>query len=570
MFYCSLENTLEINKEDSSIIGVLHSDRKQIIQEFRDEKKPDIFLARHKDTVRVLKLCPTRKLIVSGGNDSQIKIWDLGLGKQTGEWIQESSENIVALDLHHSERWIFCGGYEHSIKILDISDPSKITVLNTLAFNNRVYTLNFLRKKNALLCGGYNKRFLRLWTNLMKNPTGRRLSSISEVSEDNTNKTPKKQYLVKSLINKMYNSHTPRANQNTAITSFKKNNKYSTQVKMPKHIFKKPLIFKSELIVDSHDNLVQSTESSISSMSANDFEPNEINFMSELKESLVDISRIDHSSEFKIDTSINFVCNAPKKSLFSNANPDFLPVPHNLELSELFTEVSQKIKKMEKKNISRDLKLLLEPVKRSKNMMITSAKFKSDKDSIKASELGNSYLGGQKRTYERERLYRSQREIFKRGIGGITSRNRERNNTTFGRSQFRNQKPRDLNEQFRSINRNKFKSNRFISEDSSQLKSKNQTDWEIAIDQTKAIGGLLREGNIAEKDFLKCIKKETKEIREGFERKEDLNINQLKKKIRFVDNAIAERLIEVGFTQIDCSKQMREHQNTIKSRMLLN
>ena len=528
-----------------------------------------MLLSRHKDTVRVLKLCPQRKLIVSGGNDSQIKIWDLVLGKQTGEWNQESSENIVALDLHHSEKWIFCGGYEHSIKILDISDPSNITVLSVLAFNNRVYTLNFLRKKNALLCGGYNKRFVRLWTNLMKNPNERRLSSISEVSEDNSNPNPQKQYLVKSLIQKMYNSHTPRANPNKAVTTFQKNNQYSTHLKMPKHIFKKPLIFKSELIVDSHDNLVQSSESSISSMSANDYEPNEINFMSELKESLVDISRIDHSSELKLDTSLHFVCNAPKQSLFSNPNPDSLPVPRNFELSELLTEVSQKIKKMEKSNFKRDLKLLLEPVKRPKNMMITSAKVKSDKDSIKASELENSYMGGQKRTYERDRLYRSQREIYKRGIGGITSRNRERHNKILGRSQFRNQKPRDLNQQFRSINRNKFKSNRFIRENPDQLKSKNQTDWEIAIDQTKAIGGLLREGNISEKDFLKCIKKETKEIREGLGSKEDLNTNQLKKKIRFVDNAIAERLIEVGFTQIDCSKQMREHQNTIKSRIVL-
>jgi hypothetical protein len=157
----------------------------------------------HASTVRVLKVLESKDLLVSGGNDKKLIVWDYKGKRRLHTFDNLHKGHIIAIAVAKDSSYFITGSYDSQLKILNVDSKKSVKVVKKLSFTNRVYSICLSNDGTTLFCGGYNKKFFRSWKSFDKTDNSS-LQMIKEEQEED-----KKEYLMSSILSKVYDNRDP-------------------------------------------------------------------------------------------------------------------------------------------------------------------------------------------------------------------------------------------------------------------------------------------------------------------------------------------------------------------------
>lgn len=196
-----------MSQDEQRIFGVWNKDRSQVIIE---QVKTGEFVKfkGHSSTVRALQVIESKSLLVSGGNDRQVIVWDYQERLRLHTFQKVHKGHVIALELGHDQSYFVSGSYDGTLRIFQIGECKKVEMVKELVFTNRVYSICLSPDGNLLFCGGYNKKFLRSWR-AFRDKEDKSLQMIEEEKLGNENKDPARESLMESLLSRVYDLRDP-------------------------------------------------------------------------------------------------------------------------------------------------------------------------------------------------------------------------------------------------------------------------------------------------------------------------------------------------------------------------
>eukprot|EP00095_Tigriopus_kingsejongensis_P001897 maker-scaffold287_size221780-snap-gene-1.27 protein:Tk01897 transcript:maker-scaffold287_size221780-snap-gene-1.27-mRNA-1 annotation:"autophagy-related protein 16-1 isoform x2" len=115
----------------------------------------------HESGINVVKWSPHGSILVTGGEDRKIKIWDVSKGSYEHRgMLTGSSGAIMSVDFDSSASLLLAGSFDNTCRVWSLDN---MRLRHTLTgHNGKVYAAKFMGD-NAKICSGSHDRTIRVW-----------------------------------------------------------------------------------------------------------------------------------------------------------------------------------------------------------------------------------------------------------------------------------------------------------------------------------------------------------------------------------------------------------------------
>jgi len=95
----------------------------------QEESQPFEILTGHTDNIKAIVFSADSKLLISGGRDSTLKVWDINTQKIV-RTLSTKSEGITSIALSSDHQTVVSGDIDHSVKIWNFQTGKLLITLN--------------------------------------------------------------------------------------------------------------------------------------------------------------------------------------------------------------------------------------------------------------------------------------------------------------------------------------------------------------------------------------------------------------------------------------------------------
>ena len=149
-------NSIALTSDGTKVISALDAQIK--IYDLNQFKTMNII--KSEKAINALIITPDEKMIVTGGDDNLLRVWDLQTMKQITT-LEGHSKQILALKVFSNGRYIVSGSADNTIRIWDLIDQHQaIKVLR--GCSNSVTSLELFSNDNKIISGCFDN-IVRLW-----------------------------------------------------------------------------------------------------------------------------------------------------------------------------------------------------------------------------------------------------------------------------------------------------------------------------------------------------------------------------------------------------------------------
>jgi WD40 repeat protein len=114
---------------------------------------------KHLDWIRTLAFTPDGKLLISGGDDNAILVWEVETGKFVRR-LDGGNNWVMALSVSPDGKLLASAGFDKTIRIWDLAAGTK---LKEIAANNQVVQSLAWSPDGRLIASGGQDKLIRLW-----------------------------------------------------------------------------------------------------------------------------------------------------------------------------------------------------------------------------------------------------------------------------------------------------------------------------------------------------------------------------------------------------------------------
>ena len=155
---------MEISVKEVEIEGIRNKIERVFLQDLlvlneRKEHQKNQFLNQHVSGFRCGAVTSNGKILVTGGDDSTIRVWDLVENKQIFVFYGHNS-TVKCLALTENSQHIISGSFDASVRIWIITKKKQVVVLK--GHKGAVYAISYVNSRSLIVSGDF-KRELIIW-----------------------------------------------------------------------------------------------------------------------------------------------------------------------------------------------------------------------------------------------------------------------------------------------------------------------------------------------------------------------------------------------------------------------